>query len=60
MMIVTITKLQTYILALIVRQSESDSLGTAAPKLVEMSWLSQDEWWTDSKSFAKLKAPLQA
>ena len=56
MMTVTITKLQTYILALIVRQSESDFSSTGAPQLVEMSWLSHDEWWTDSKSFAKLKA----
>ena len=54
MITVTITKLQTYILVLMVRQHES-SLSQAGPKLVEMSWLSSDEWWTDSKSFAKLK-----
>ncbi len=55
MMTVTITKLQTYILALIVKRNDSDSLSASEPKLVEMSWLSEDEWWTDSKSFAKLK-----
>ena len=54
-MIVTITKLQTYILAIIVRPSADNALSPAMPKLVEMSWLSHDEWWTDSKSFAKLK-----
>lgn len=54
-MIVTITKLQTYILAIIVRPSADNALSPAVPKLVEMSWLSDDEWWTDSKSFAKLK-----
>ena len=54
-MIVTITKLQTYILAIIVRPSADNALSPAVPKLVEMSWLSHDEWWTDSKSFAKLK-----
>lgn len=54
-MIVTTTKLQTYILVLIVRQSDHSSLSQDKPKLVEMSWLSKNEWWTDSKSFAKLK-----
>lgn len=54
-MIVTITKLQTYILAIIVRPSADNALSPDVPKLVEMSWLSHDEWWTDSKSFAKLK-----
>ncbi len=54
-MIVTITKLQTYILAIIVRPSADNALNSDVPKLVEISWLSHDEWWTDSKSFAKLK-----
>lgn len=58
MITVTITKLQTYILVLMVRQNDNNlgqALDQSEPKLVEMSWLSSDEWWTDSKSFIKLK-----
>lgn len=58
MITVTITKLQTYILVLMVRQNDNalgQALDQGEPKLVEMSWLSHDEWWMDSKSFAKLK-----
>ncbi len=55
MMTVTITKLQTYIIALIAKEGDISLSNQSEPKLVEMSWLSEDEWWTDSKSFAKLK-----
>ena len=55
MMIVTTTKLQTYVLVLIVKEITTGSTDGEEPKLVEMSWLSKDQWWTDSKSFIKLK-----
>lgn len=54
-MTVTMTKLQTYIVVLMVRQGGTGSTTQSAPALVEVSWLSQEDWWTDSKSFAKLK-----
>ncbi len=54
-MTVTMTKLQTYIVVLMVRQGGTGSTTQSAPALVEVSWLSQADWWTDSKSFAKLK-----
>lgn len=54
-MLVTMTKLQTYIIVLMVTQTDTRANGTEMPKLAEVSWLAKDEWWTDSKSFAKLK-----
>ncbi len=54
-MIVTITKLQTYILVLIVKEVDTGASHKEQPKLVEVSWLSQDQWWSDSKSYEKLK-----
>lgn len=59
MMIVTTTKLQTYIIVLIAKESDTGSKTGSDPKLVEMSWLAKDQWWTDSKSFAKLKKHYQ-
>ncbi|MGP4713542.1 methylated-DNA--[protein]-cysteine S-methyltransferase [uncultured Psychrobacter sp.] len=58
-MIVTTTNLQTYILVLMVNENDEHSAKQNEPKLAEMSWLSKDEWWTDSKSFAKLKKHYQ-
>ncbi len=54
-MLVTITKLQTYILVLIAKETDACASHKEDPKLVEVSWLSQDQWWTDSKSYEKLK-----
>ena len=54
-MIVTMTNLQTYILVLMVNEGNSRTTEQDEPKLAEMSWLSKDQWWTDSKSFNKLK-----
>lgn len=59
MILVTTTKLQTYRLVLMVIQSEGSSADKDEPKLVQVSWLSQDQWWTDAKSFAKLKKHYQ-
>ena len=54
-MLVTITKLQTYILVLIAKEADARANHKEDPKLVEVSWLSQDQWWSDSKSYEKLK-----
>ena len=55
-MIVTTTKLQTYILVLMVNEPDANTNAVSkTPKLTEVSWLSEEQWWTDSKSFAKLK-----
>lgn len=54
-MIVTTTKLQTYILVVMAHAIKSCEDSQAQPKLAEVSWLAKDEWWTDSKSFSKLK-----
>ncbi len=54
-MLVTTTNLQTYILVLMVKEGNTDGADIEEPKLVEVSWLSKDQWWTDSKSFTKLK-----
>lgn len=62
MMLVTITNLQTYLLVLMATDGgvgSDNNSKLAAPKLTEVSWLSSDEWWTDSKSFTKLKAHYQ-
>ncbi|MGP4787548.1 methylated-DNA--[protein]-cysteine S-methyltransferase [Psychrobacter sp. 1Y11] len=58
-MLVTTTKLQTYMLVLMVTESDISSADEHEPKLVQVSWLSQDQWWTDSKSFTKLKKHYQ-
>ncbi len=55
MMLVTMTNLQTYILVLMAKQTDTGNTIEDEPKLAEVSWLSKDQWWTDSKSFAKLK-----
>ncbi len=55
-MIVTTTKLQTYILVVMAHDIENCEDKQVQPKLAEVSWLAKDQWWTDSKSFAKLKA----
>lgn len=54
-MLVTITNLQTYHLVLMVTETNACSTSDESPKLAEVSWLSKDQWWTDSKSFSKLK-----
>ncbi|MES1964517.1 methylated-DNA--[protein]-cysteine S-methyltransferase [Psychrobacter sp. AH5] len=54
-MLVTITNLQTYHLVLMVTETNARSTSDESPKLAEVSWLSKDQWWTDSKSFSKLK-----
>ena len=54
-MLVTTTNLQTYLLVLMVRKADTSFGSTDKPALVEISWLSKDQWWTDSKSFKKLK-----
>lgn len=59
MMLVTMTNLQTYNIVLIARQATAQLSNQAEPKLVEMSWLSKDQWWTHSKSYAKLKRRYQ-
>lgn len=53
-MIVTTTKLQTYILVLMAKKTDNEG-SDKQPKIAEVSWLAKDEWWSDSKSFAKLK-----
>ncbi|MGM8884424.1 methylated-DNA--[protein]-cysteine S-methyltransferase [Psychrobacter sp. 1U2] len=58
-MLVTTTKLQTYMLVLMVTESDISSADKDEPRLVQVSWLSQDQWWTDSKSFTKLKKHYQ-
>lgn len=55
MMIVTTTNLQTYNIVLMVAEANDHPNKGNEPKLVEVSWLSKEQWWTDSKSFAKLK-----
>ncbi|WP_367107016.1 methylated-DNA--[protein]-cysteine S-methyltransferase [uncultured Psychrobacter sp.] len=37
------------------KQTDTGNTIEDEPKLAEVSWLSKDQWWTDSKSFAKLK-----
>lgn len=54
-MIVTTTKLQTYILVLMAHDIKTSDDEQVQPKLAEVSWLAKDQWWTDSKSFTKLK-----
>ncbi len=54
-MLVTMTNLQTYHLVLMVTETDTSSTNKEQPKLVEVSWLAKDQWWTDSKSFSKLK-----
>jgi len=58
-MLVTTTKLQTYMLVLMVTESNISSADKDEPRLVQVNWLSQDKWWTDSKSFTKLKKHYQ-
>lgn len=55
-MIVTTTKLQTYILVVMAHAIKTGEDIQVQPKLAEVSWLAKDQWWTDSKSFTKLKA----
>lgn len=54
-MLVTTTKLQTYILVLMAHNINNGEDEKEQPKLAEVSWLAKDQWWTDSKSFTKLK-----
>ncbi len=54
-MLVTTTNLQTYHLVLMVTEADTSSTNKEQPQLVEVSWLDKDQWWTDSKSFSKLK-----
>ncbi|WLP95586.1 methylated-DNA--[protein]-cysteine S-methyltransferase [Psychrobacter sp. M13] len=54
-MIVTTTKLQTYILVVMAHDIGGCKDEQVQPKLAEVSWLAKDQWWTDSKSFTKLK-----
>ena len=54
-MIVTTTKLQTYILVVMAHDIKTCEDAHIEPKLAEVSWLAKDQWWTDSKSFTKLK-----
>lgn len=54
-MLVTTTKLQTYILVLMAQKTPRCAAHQQPPKLSAVSWLAKDEWWTDSKSFNKLK-----
>lgn len=58
-MIVTTTNLQTYILVLMAKQTHIHANIADKPKLTEVSWLSKNQWWTDSKSFTKLKKHYQ-
>lgn len=54
-MIVTTTKLQTYIVVVMAHDIKHGENEPLQPKLVEVSWLAKDDWWTHSKSFSKLK-----
>lgn len=54
-MIVTTTKLQTYIIVVMAHDIKTCENEPPQPMLTEVSWLAKDDWWTHSKSFAKLK-----